>query len=90
MQNKASPYAQPISHSFPTPRTYEGKLYYGAVDVAKILGVITLLNAAPYATIRLAKEYIAAKDGVQRFKYSNPPKGANPTKGVFLYERFES
>ena len=39
MQNKASPDAQPISHPFPTPRTYEGKLYYGAVDVAKIVGV---------------------------------------------------
>ena len=66
------------------------KKYYGAADIAKILGVITLINAIACATMLLSKEYIAAKDGVQRFKYSNPPKGANPTKGVFLYERFES
>ena len=51
MQNKASPDEKAMHHpcttpkkSFrtefaPTPRTFEGKLYYGAADVAKILGV---------------------------------------------------
>ncbi|MBR0060054.1 MAG: MerR family transcriptional regulator [Selenomonadaceae bacterium] len=39
--NKASleKQAQPISTPFPTPRTYEGVEYYGADDVAKIIGV---------------------------------------------------
>ena len=53
----------------PTPRTFNDKKYYGVEAVAKILGIITLPNAAPYATMLLLKEYIAAKDGVQRFKY---------------------
>ena len=39
MQNKASPDAQTSSTSVPSPRTFEGKLYYGAVDVAQILHV---------------------------------------------------
>ena len=69
------------------------KKYYGAADIAKILGVITLINAIACATMLLSKEYIAAKvkKGTNAdVAYSNPPKGANPTKGVFLYERFES
>ena len=31
--------AKVISTPFPTPRTYEGNLYYGAEDVAKIIGI---------------------------------------------------
>ena len=32
--------AHPISNPFPTlPRIFEGKEYYGAADVAKIIGV---------------------------------------------------
>ena len=38
------------------PRTYEGKFYYATVDVAKIIGVIILQNAAHFATMLLDTE----------------------------------
>ena len=39
-KNNFAPMSQPFNtHSIPLPRTFEGKLYYGAEDVAKIIGV---------------------------------------------------
>ena len=44
------------NRQLPLPRTSEGKDYYGAADFAQIFDINALLNAAPYATMLLARK----------------------------------